>query len=239
MARLSACRALLPFRAVETNRVEDIMNLDDFTSFKQLDPQNMLGEIDNLPRQVQSAWDLGQNQPLPDGKGIRRIIISGMGGSAIGADLLAAYIAPVCKLPVIVHRDYGLPAWAHGSQTLFVASSHSGNTEETLDAFDAAVKAGCTLLAVCTGGELDGRVPQPVMYRFGSSTIPGSRVPQSAFRSASCWPFFPGCSWFPIRKMICSKRWRACARSRRQSVLMCRSRRIRPNAWPGSWSGAG
>jgi glucose/mannose-6-phosphate isomerase len=133
------------------------MNLDDFNSFKKLDPQNMLGEIDGLPRQLQSAWDLGQQQPLPDGKGFTRVIISGMGGSAIGADLLAGYIAPLCPLPVIVHRDYGLPAWAHGPQTLVIASSHSGYTEETLDAFIAAVKAGCCILAICTGGELEQR----------------------------------------------------------------------------------
>ena len=133
------------------------MNLDDFKSFPKLDPQNMLGEIDNLPRQLQSAWELGQQQPLPDAKGIARIIISGMGGSAIGADLLTAYIAPACKIPVIVHRDYSLPAWAHGTETLVIVSSHSGNTEETLEAFDAAVKTGCRILAVCTGGELEKR----------------------------------------------------------------------------------
>ena len=133
------------------------MNLDDFNSFKQLDPQNMLGEIDNLPGQLQSAWELGQQQPLLEGQGITRVIISGMGGSAIGADLLAAYIAPACQLPVIVQRDYGLPAWAHGPRTLVIASSHSGNTEETLDGFEAAIQAGCCILAVCTGGELEQR----------------------------------------------------------------------------------
>ena len=133
------------------------MDLDDVFSFSKLDPQNMLAEIDNLPRQLQSAWELGQQQPLPDGKGVTRVIISGMGGSAIGADLLAAYIAPVCKIPVIVQRDYVLPAWAHGPETLVIASSHSGNTEETLEAFETAVKAGCRILAVCTGGELEKR----------------------------------------------------------------------------------
>ena len=133
------------------------MNLDDIPSFKNLDPQNMLGEIDSLPGQLQSAWELGQQLPLPDSQGITRILISGMGGSAIGADLLAAYIAPDCQVPVIVHRDYDLPAWAHGPQTLVIASSHSGNTEETLAAFDAAVQAKCRLLAVCTGGELEQR----------------------------------------------------------------------------------
>ncbi len=133
------------------------MNLDDFNSFKQLDPQNMSGEIDNLPDQLQSAWELGQRQRLPDARDVVRIAISGMGGSAIGADLLAAYIAPLCRLPVFVSRDYGLPAWAQGPETLVIASSHSGNTEETLEAFEAARHAGCLILAVCTGGELEKR----------------------------------------------------------------------------------
>jgi glucose/mannose-6-phosphate isomerase len=136
------------------------MNLNDFNSFKQLDSQDMLGEIDNLPRQLQSAWELGQTSQTSEvleTSEVSRVVIAGMGGSAIGADLLASYIAPVCKLPVIVHRDYGLPAWANGSQTLVIASSHSGHTEETLDSFDAAVKAGCRILAVCTGGELEQR----------------------------------------------------------------------------------
>jgi glucose/mannose-6-phosphate isomerase len=133
------------------------MNLNDSNSFTQLDPQNMLGEIETLPGQLQSAWELGQQQPLPDSHGVSRVVISGMGGSAIGADLLAAYIAPTCKLPVIVHRDYGLPAWAQGPETLVVASSHSGNTEETLEAFETAIQRGCRILAVCTGGELEKR----------------------------------------------------------------------------------
>ena len=133
------------------------MNLDDITSFQKLDPQNMLGEIDNLPGQLQCAWELGQHLPLPDSQGITRILISGMGGSAIGADLLASFISPACQLPFIVHRDYDLPAWAHGPQTLVIASSHTGNDEETLFVFDAAIQAKCRLLAVCTGGELEQR----------------------------------------------------------------------------------
>ncbi len=135
------------------------MNLDDLSSFKQLDPQNMLGEIDNLPDQLQSAWELG-NQTSEFSKNsevVSRVVISGMGGSAIGADLLAAYIAPTCRAPVFVSRDYGLPAWAHGPETLVIASSHAGNTEETLDAFDAARKAECRILAICTGSELEKR----------------------------------------------------------------------------------
>ncbi len=133
------------------------MDLDNFKSFAQIDTQGMLGEIDGLPGQLQSAWELGQGQPLPEAKGINRVVIAGMGGSAIGADLLAAYVAQACKLPVAVHRDYGLPAWASGPETLVIASSHSGNTEETLDSFEAGLQTGCRLMAVTTGGKLAER----------------------------------------------------------------------------------
>jgi len=154
------------------------MDLNDFKAFEELDPQNLLGEIDNLPKQLQSAWELGQQPPLPESQGITSILISGMGGSAIGADLLAAYIAPTCRIPVIVHRDYSLPAWAHGPETLVIASSHSGNTEETLAVFEAAIQAGCHLLAVCTGGELEQRATAQhvLVWKFNHAGQPRAAV---------------------------------------------------------------
>jgi len=131
------------------------MNLDDFSAFQQLDTQNMLAHIDGLPDQLQTAWELSRHLPLPEMTGIRQILIAGMGGSAIGADLLSAYIAPNCPLPVAVHRDYELPGWAQGKETLFIASSHSGNTEETLSAFETARERGCQILTISTGGKLE------------------------------------------------------------------------------------
>ncbi len=133
------------------------MDLDDLNRFKQLDTQNMLGEIDGLPDQLASAFELGMGLPLPEMRAVQHVVISGMGGSAIGADLLAAYIAPTASLPVTVHRDYGLPAWARGPGVLVVASSHSGNTEETLDSFEMARRNECQMLVISTGGELSKR----------------------------------------------------------------------------------
>lgn len=154
------------------------MNLDDLDRFKQLDTLNMLAEIDGLPDQLQNAWELGRQQPLPDLKDIRSIVISGMGGSAIGADLVSAAVFPSIRVPVIVHRDYGLPAFAQGKQTLVVCSSHSGNTEETLDSFGSAVKNGCSIVAICTGGELGKRASAkdiPV-WKFDHTGQPRSAV---------------------------------------------------------------
>jgi len=136
------------------------MNLDDIVEFKKLDPENMYGHIDGLPEQLQFAWNLGLAQPMPAWPGssastaIRQVVIAGMGGSAIGGDLLAAYLEPSSKVPIFVHRDYDLPAWAAGPETLVIASSHSGNTEETLDAFGRAVSQGCRCLGISTGGKL-------------------------------------------------------------------------------------
>ena len=133
------------------------MNLDDIDYFKQLDTLNMLGEIDNLPDQLDSAYQLGMKHDLPVWKDIRQVVIAGMGGSAIGADLLASYCASLATIPVSVQRDYRLPLFARGAETLVVCSSHSGDTEETLDAFEAARKAGCRIIVVSTGGELARR----------------------------------------------------------------------------------
>ena len=133
------------------------MNLDDIDRFKKLDTLNMLGEIDNLPNQLGDAYQLGMRLDLPEWKDIKQVVIAGMGGSAIGADLLASYSASLSQVPVLVHRDYGLPLFADGTNTLVICSSHSGNTEETLDAFDAALRAECRIAVMCTGGELAKR----------------------------------------------------------------------------------
>jgi len=131
------------------------MQLDDIATLQKLDPQHMIDEIRGLPDQLEKAWTLGGGCTLPVSQGIQRVAIAGMGGSAIGADLLAAYIAPICRVPVAVVREYDLPAWAAGSETLFIASSHSGNTEETLSAFNQAKERGCRIVSLSTGGELE------------------------------------------------------------------------------------
>lgn len=134
------------------------MDLDDLSFLKQLDTQDMLAHIAGLPDQLQAAWDLSQTQPFDglesSGDSLRQVIICGMGGSAIGADLVAATVMDTCPVPIIVHRDYGLPGFAKGPETLVICSSHSGNTEETLDAFETAQENGCHILAISTGGKL-------------------------------------------------------------------------------------
>lgn len=154
------------------------MNLDDFKGFKELDEQNMLADIDALPEQLEDAWEASKRLPLGGISGVKQIVIAGMGGSAIGADLIASYVATMAVVPVIVWRDYDLPAFAAGEQTLVIASSHSGNTEETLSAFEAAWESSAQVLAITTGGELAHRaadVGVPV-WRFGHDGQPRAAV---------------------------------------------------------------
>lgn len=84
----------------------------------------------------------------------RKFVVAGMGGSNLAADLVKI-LRP--DLEIIVHRDYGLPAYvktADKAETLAVLSSFSGNTEETLDAYEEAGKRGIARIALGVGGKL-------------------------------------------------------------------------------------
>jgi glucose/mannose-6-phosphate isomerase len=130
------------------------MNMDQFEKIHEIDRENMYAFIHELPDQLEVAWRLGQTQELPQMEAIDRVLIAGMGGSAIGADLVCAYVSHQCPVPVIVHREYWLPQWARNERTLVIASSHSGNTEETISVYEQAKTSGIKRMAICTGGIL-------------------------------------------------------------------------------------
>jgi glucose/mannose-6-phosphate isomerase len=83
------------------------------------------------------------------------IVVTGLGGSAIGGDLLRSYLAGECSIPIFVNRSYNLPAFV-GRRTLVLANSYSGNTEETLSAYRDAKKKGAAVVVISTGGKLAG-----------------------------------------------------------------------------------
>ncbi len=118
------------------------------------DPQDMHAAIEALGADLTSGWQLGLKLAIPEVGALRQVVICGMGGSAIGGDFTTAYLADQLSIPVLAHRNYGLPGWARGPETLVICSSHSGNTEETLSSFDEAIQRGCSLMSICTGGKL-------------------------------------------------------------------------------------
>jgi glucose/mannose-6-phosphate isomerase len=118
------------------------------------DPDDMLGRIKELGKQIRDAWSIASRATLPPAYGdVRSITVAGMGGSAIGGDLAASLLADELKVPTAVHRDYGLPAYV-GSDSLVIVSSYSGNTEETLSSYEEARKRGAKVVALTTGGKL-------------------------------------------------------------------------------------
>lgn len=128
--------------------------LDERATDPAADPSGMLGHALSLPRQLREGWRLGRAaNPASLGTRPSHIVFVGLGGSAIGGDLLMSVLAPALPCPVVVVRDARLPSYI-GAQSLVVASSYSGETDETVEAAGAALAAGAPLLAVTSGGRL-------------------------------------------------------------------------------------
>jgi glucose/mannose-6-phosphate isomerase len=132
----------------------DTTVIESVERIRAADPGNMLDRIKDLPKQVRDAWTIAHAAQLPPAHGdVRNITVAGMGGSAIGGDLAAALLAGELKVPMNVHRDYGLPAYV-GRDSLVIASSYSGNTEESLSSFEEAQRRGARVLVLTTGGKI-------------------------------------------------------------------------------------
>jgi glucose/mannose-6-phosphate isomerase len=131
-----------------------MIDLDDLTLLRRADPGGMAARIAELPEAVAQAWRQAQAFQLPrDFASARSVLITGMGGSAIGGDLVRSLAEAESPVAVIVQRGYDLPAFA-GPETLVIGVSHSGGTEETLSQLDAAIQRGCKVLAITSGGVL-------------------------------------------------------------------------------------
>lgn len=126
--------------------------LDSGPAMARADSGDMLGAIAGLPRQVAEGRELAQAPELP-WPTPRSVALLGMGGSAISGDLVAGIYADQLTVPLEVLRGYTLPAWV-GSETLVVASSRSGGTEETLRQLEVALQRRCSVVCVTAGGAL-------------------------------------------------------------------------------------
>lgn len=120
-------------------------------------PLDTLGMFDaayGLPEQLEAAASAADRVTnLPPAEGISSVVVMGMGGSGIGGDVCAAVAAPDCPVPVLVSKHYECPAFV-GPDTLVLAVSFSGNTEETVTAAAHAAGAGARLVVVASGGHL-------------------------------------------------------------------------------------
>jgi glucose/mannose-6-phosphate isomerase len=131
-----------------------MVDLDDLTAHQELDPEGMLGHVAALPQQCRDAWTATRRLQLPV-RHLRaeKILIVGMGGSAIGGDLAVAVAMDESPIPILVQRGYGVPAYVD-RETMVIVSSYSGNTEETVSGFQAASERGCPVVAITTDGQV-------------------------------------------------------------------------------------
>ncbi|MEQ8579720.1 MAG: bifunctional phosphoglucose/phosphomannose isomerase [Balneola sp.] len=143
----------------------------------KVDSGNMWGLISSFPNHWNEVMKLTEDITLNiDSTKIRNICFSGMGGSAIGADLIRAYSLKSCPHPVQVNRHYEVPNYIN-EETLFIACSFSGNTEETLTALSSALEKGAQVIGVTSGGTLK---KQAIEHEFDYIQIPGGMPPRAA-----------------------------------------------------------
>jgi glucose/mannose-6-phosphate isomerase len=151
---------------------------------KAVDRSNMYELLRSFPEQVNAAVEIGDAARIPLGtKRIENIVLSGLGGSAIGGDLLRSYLVRDLRVPFFINRHYTLPAFV-GPKTLAIISSYSGNTEETNAAHREALKRRAKVLCITSNGiteKLARAKKSPLI------SVPGGLPP----RAALGYSFFP------------------------------------------------
>jgi glucose/mannose-6-phosphate isomerase len=124
-----------------------------------LDSQDMFGATARFPEQVAEAAKVAEGvEGLPPADEVDNVLVLGMGGSGIAGDVLAAIGGPFVSVPIVVSKGYAPPSFV-GPGTLCFAVSFSGDTEETLEAAQAAAAAGARMVVVTAGGELGALAP--------------------------------------------------------------------------------
>ncbi len=155
----------------------DTSVLDDAARRAALDAQNMIPLTHEFPEQCRKALDIAMqfNPPTPR-LPIQNVVVTGLGGSAVGGDLLRVLVEDNGEVPLVVNRDYQMPAFVN-DRTFVIAASYSGNTEETLSAFEDAQDRGALLACITSGGELAQRAAH---YGTPVAFIPKGQPPRSA-----------------------------------------------------------
>lgn len=150
--------------------------LDNQEAISRIDTQDMLAALWNLPDQCSEAWEIGNYVDLPAEVKFDKIVVTGLGGSAIGGDLLRVFSANRLAVPVFVNRHYSLPLFVD-ERTLVFAVSYSGNTEETLSAYEIASKKKSAIIVLTAGGKLKNMAQAD---KVPVATVPGGISPRAA-----------------------------------------------------------
>ncbi|MFA5358585.1 MAG: SIS domain-containing protein [Patescibacteria group bacterium] len=138
--------------------------LDNQIKIKKIDQSKMLDSIKELPLQCRQAWYEAKKVKIPASyHNVKKIVVSGMGGSGLGGHVIQFLFWDRIKLPMQVINSYTIPACVD-KDTLFLVSSYSGNTEETIDTIAPAKVKNAKIIAITKGGKigklvLNGKTP--------------------------------------------------------------------------------
>ena len=146
---------------------------------EELDASGMLGHLRKFPQDLARAWKAAEEWDLSaiENQQFSGVICLGMGGSASGGDFLASLSDADGCLPFVAHRGYDLPTWV-SERWLVLSTSYSGNTEETIDATEAAIGLGCSVVGMSSGGALQTLLENSNQIWI---ELPGGQPPRSAF----------------------------------------------------------
>ena len=132
--------------------------------------------VENFGQQLNEAIAIGEKAILtPSSKPIHNVLISGLGGSGISGTLVAELMEQTSVVPICVNKKYHLAKFVN-ENTLFIASSYSGNTEETVEALEAAIKARAKIVCVSSGGKVIELAKQ---HGLDHIILPGGMPPRA------------------------------------------------------------
>jgi glucose/mannose-6-phosphate isomerase len=152
--------------------------LDDRGFVSELDPKGMLGYVERFADQCREALRISREAAIGPHRGPspRLAMLTGLGGSAAGGDLTKCLFEAESRIPFLVNRDYSLPSYVD-DETVVIATSYSGNTEETLASYDDARAKRARLIVVTSGGALAERAERDGVPLI---LIPGGQPPRTA-----------------------------------------------------------
>jgi len=133
---------------------DTVAMLDDAAAIGRRDAGGMLQRVSEFGTQLATGWKLSRDLQLGElHTSANAVVVLGMGGSAVCADLVRTIFADRLTVPIVSVRDYDLPSWV-GRETLVVGISHSGATEETISALGTALERRCPVVVITTGGPI-------------------------------------------------------------------------------------
>lgn len=147
---LKSCGSNIKVRVVVSEMVDSV--LDDISKIKGIDRDDMLSFCVDVTKHYAKALETAGRVSL-DYSMPENVVVAGMGGSAIGGELLKDLLREDAAVPVEVSRAYSLPGYVNERSLVFVVS-YSGETEETLSSFLDAVKRKCMVFCVSSDGNL-------------------------------------------------------------------------------------